>query len=252
MTTNAKQKQKQNRYAIRNSARCLSTSKAWSIRSVVQLPNVPDIKLYNEPILAYRKESNERTQLVVKLQEMSNSCEDVPIVIGDEEIRTKNVRQQVMPHNHSKSIASFYWADQKLIEKAIKVAIDAQKKWDRVPFDERIRIWNRAADLMAGEYRQTLNAATMLGQSKTAIQAEIDSSAELIDFIRMNTAYLKDNLKYQPISEDASVTKNSLRYRGIDGFIAAIAPFNFTAIGGNLAYTPALMVCHDANMLFNC
>lgn len=238
MTTN----KTKSRYAIRNSARCLSTSKAWSTKSVVHFPNIPDVKLYNEPVLDYRKDSHEREQLVVKLQEMSNTCEDVPIVIGDEEIRTNNVRQQVMPHNHSKSIASFYWADQKVIEKAIKVAIDAQKKWDRVPFDERIRIWNRAADMMAGKYRQTLNAATMLGQSKTAIQAEIDSSAELIDFIRMNTAYLKDNLKYQPISEDPSVTKNSMRYRGIDGFIAAVSPFNFTAIGGNLAYTPALMV----------
>lgn len=229
------------RHVIRNSARCLSTSKVWAIKSVVQLPNVPDVKLYNEPILAYRKDSSERKQLAAKVQEMSNTCEDIPIVIGDEEIRTNSVRCQVMPHDHSKNIAAFYYADQKLIEKAIKVAIDAQKKWDRVPFDERIRIWNRAADLMAGEYRQTLNAATMLGQSKTAIQAEIDSSAELIDFIRMNTVYLKDNLKYQPISEDPSVTKNYQRYRGIDGFIAAVSPFNFTAIGGNLAYTPAIM-----------
>lgn len=142
----------------------------------------------------------------------------------------------------------YFTADKPLIQKAIAVSVEAQKKWDRVPFDERIRIWERAADLMAGKYRQELNAATMLGQSKTAIQAEIDSSAELIDFIRMNTVYLKDNLKYQPISEDPSVTKNSLRYRGIDGFIAAVSPFNFTAIGGNLAYTPALMVSFAIEM----
>lgn len=212
------------------------------MRSVVNLPNVPDVKLYNEPVFDYRKGSTERAQLEKKLQELSSTCEDIPIVIGDEEFRTNSVRCQVMPHDHSKNIAAFYYADQPLIEKAIKVAVEAQKKWDRVPFVERIRIWNRAADMMAGEYRQTLNAATMLGQSKTAIQAEIDAAAELIDFIRMNTAYLKDNLKYQPISEDASVTKNSMRYRGIDGFIAAVSPFNFTAIGGNLAYTPALMV----------
>jgi 1-pyrroline-5-carboxylate dehydrogenase len=94
---------------------------------------------------------------------------------------------------------------------------------------------------MAGKYRQDLNAATMLGQSKTAIQAEIDSSAELIDFIRMNAYYLKEAAKYQPISENKKVTKNSMRFRGIDGFVAAVSPFNFTAIGGNLAYTPALM-----------
>lgn len=95
---------------------------------------------------------------------------------------------------------------------------------------------------MAGKYRQKLNAATMLGQSKTTIQAEIDSAAELIDFIRFNAFFLKENAKYQPISEDIKVTKNSVRFRGLDGFIAAIAPFNFTAIGGNLSYTPAMMV----------
>lgn len=193
-------------------------------------------------MLNYRKGSNERTELEKCLKQLSSTSEDIPIVIGSEEYRTNSVRCQVMPHNHSKNIAAFYYADKSLIEKAISVSVDAQKKWDRVPFEERIKIWNRAADLMAGKYRQVLNAATMLGQSKTAIQAEIDSAAELIDFIRMNTVYLKDNLKYQPISEDPKVTKNSLRYRGIDGFIAAISPFNFTAIGGNLAYTPALMV----------
>lgn len=230
------------RYVVKNSARCLSTSNVWSVKSVIEWPNVPELKLYNEPVLEYRKGSAERKQLEKKLQEASSTCEDIPIVIGNEEFRTNSVRCQVMPHDHSKNIAAFYYADQPLIQKAISVAVDAQKKWDRVPFDERIRIWNRAADLMAGEYRQELNAATMLGQSKTAIQAEIDASAELIDFIRMNTVYLKDNLKYQPISENAQVTKNSMRYRGIDGFIAAISPFNFTAIGGNLAYTPALMV----------
>lgn len=94
---------------------------------------------------------------------------------------------------------------------------------------------------MAGKYRQKLNAATMLGQSKTTIQAEIDSAAELIDFIRFNAFFLKENAKYQPISEDVKITKNSVRFRGLDGFIAAIAPFNFTAIGGNLSYTPAMM-----------
>lgn len=229
---------------MKNSARCLSTSNAWSVKSVIELPNVPELKLYNEPVLTYRKGSTERKELEKKLQEVSSTCEDIPIVIGNEEFRTNSVRCQVMPHDHSKNIAAFYYADQSLIQKAISVAVDAQKKWDRVPFAERIRIWNRAADLMAGEYRQELNAATMLGQSKTAIQAEIDASAELIDFIRMNTVYLKDNLKYQPISEEPQVTKNSMRYRGIDGFIAAISPFNFTAIGGNLAYTPALMVCN--------
>lgn len=97
---------------------------------------------------------------------------------------------------------------------------------------------------MAGTYRAKLNASTMLGQSKTIIQAEIDSAAELIDFFRFNAYFLKEATRYQPISENPKVTKNSMRYRGIDGFIAAVSPFNFTAIGGNLSYTPALMVSH--------
>lgn len=94
------------------------------------------------------------------------------------------MKHQVYPHDHAKKLASFYYADKKILQKAINTSIDAQKKWDRTSIEERLRIWDRAADLMAGQYRQTLNAATMLGQAKTAIQAEIDSSAELIDFIR--------------------------------------------------------------------
>lgn len=230
------------RYAVNNSIRCLSTSQIWNAKSILSIPIIPNHKLYNEPMLAYRKGSKERAELEKSLKETANNCEDIPIVIGDEEIRTNNVRCQVMPHDHSKNVAAFYWADESLIRKAIKVAVEAQKKWDRVPFEERIKIWNRASDLMSGKYRQKLNAATMLGQSKTVIQAEIDSAAELVDFIRMNTVWLADMLKYEPISENPNVTRNSLRHRGIDGFVAAISPFNFTAIGGNLAYTPALMV----------
>lgn len=216
---------------------------ARGIQSVLPVVNAPEVPLVNEPLLDYLKGSKERAELEKQLQHVSNTCEDIPIVIGDEEIRTNSVRCQVMPHNHFKNIAAYYYADQKLIQKAIKTAVEAQKKWDRTSVEERIRIWNRAADLMAGQYRQELNAATMLGQAKTAIQAEIDAAAELIDFIRMNTYFFKENLKYQPISENVKVTKNSMRYRGIDGFIAAVSPFNFTAIGGNLAYTPALLVC---------
>ncbi|EAA09247.4 delta-1-pyrroline-5-carboxylate dehydrogenase, mitochondrial [Anopheles arabiensis] len=209
--------------------------------SVVHAPKLAEFPLENEPILGYRKGSKERKELESALKKAASKMEDVPIVIGSEEIRSKEVRHQVMPHNHKHKLAQFYYADQKLLQKAIKTATETQVKWDRTPLDERIRIWQKAADLMAGPYRQELNAATMLGQAKTVIQAEIDSAAELIDFIRMNTYYLKEAAKYQPISEDAKVTKNSMRFRGIDGFIAAVSPFNFTAIGGNLAYTPALM-----------
>jgi 1-pyrroline-5-carboxylate dehydrogenase len=192
--------------------------------------------------LGYRKGSKERKELIEALKQAKSTVVDVPIVIAGEEIRTNDVRYQTMPHDHQHKIAKFYYADTKLVEKAIGKSVEVQKKWDRTSLKERLDIWERAACLMAGKYRQKLNAATMLGQSKTTIQAEIDAAAELIDFIRFNNFFLKENAKFQPISEDPKVTKNSVRFRGLDGFIAAIAPFNFTAIGGNLSYTPALMV----------
>lgn len=147
------------------------------------------------------------------------------------------------PHNHKEKIAKYYWATPDLVKKAINVAVKAQREWEKQPIEKRLEMWLRIADLMATKYRQQLNAATMLGQSKTVIQAEIDSSAELIDFFKMHAYFVKEGLKYQPISPDQQ-TRNSIRYRGMDGFIAAVSPFNFTAIGGNLSYTPALMVCN--------
>lgn len=212
-----------------------------NLGSMVPDFNLPEFTVVNEPVLEYRKGSAERAKLEAALKETASKVEDVPIMIGDQEIRTSDIRYQVMPHDHKKKIAKFYYADSKTIQKAIDSAVATQKKWDKTTLADRLKIWEKAADLMAGPYRQTLNAATMLGQAKTVIQAEIDAAAELIDFIRLNAYYLKENVKYQPISENKSITKNSLRNRGIDGFIAAVSPFNFTAIGGNLAYTPAMM-----------
>lgn len=211
------------------------------ISSVVPKSCLDDFSVQNEPVLQYCKDSKERNLLHEALVKATDNCQDIPIVIAGKEYRTKNEQIQTMPHNHKAGIAKFYYADEKLLQKAIKESTEMQKKWDKTTLKERIAIWHKAADLMAGPYRQELNAATMLGQSKSVIQAEIDASAELIDFIRMNAYYLKENAKYQPISEDLKVTRNSMRFRGIDGFIAAVSPFNFTAIGGNLAYTPALM-----------
>ncbi|XP_034482091.1 delta-1-pyrroline-5-carboxylate dehydrogenase, mitochondrial [Drosophila innubila] len=219
--------------AVKSCVRCLG--------SVVPDPNLKDFDVVNEPILTYRKNSEERKALQKALKATASKCEEVPIVIGGKEYKTDQVMHQVMPHDHQHKLAKFYYADKKLLEKAIKTAVEAQPKWDRVPFSERLKMWECAADLMAGKYRQELNSATMLGQAKTAIQAEIDSAAELIDFLRIHAYFLKECVKYQPISEDIKVTKNSMRYRGFDGFIAAVSPFNFTAIGGNLAYTPAMM-----------
>ncbi|XP_075163632.1 delta-1-Pyrroline-5-carboxylate dehydrogenase 1 [Haematobia irritans] len=216
-------------------------TKSRYISSVVPSTNLNDFQTQNEPVFEYKKGSPERKALEEALKRTAAKCEEVPIVIGGKEIRTDQVVHQVMPHNHQHKLAKFYYADKKTIQNAIKTAVETQPKWDRVPLSERLKIWDKAADLMAGKYRQDLNAATMLGQAKTIVQAEIDSAAELIDFIRLNSFFLKECAKYQPISENVKVTKNSMRYRGIDGFIAAVSPFNFTAIGGNLAYTPALM-----------
>jgi len=219
--------------SLQRSVRCIA--------SVVPETKVTDFNAKNEPVLGYLKGSKERAELEDALKKVASETRDVPIMIGDQEIRSSEVRYQPMPHDHSKKVAKFYYADKNIVQKAIDNAVESQKKWDRVPVTERLNIWEKAASLMSGKYRAELNAATMLGQSKTVIQAEIDSAAELIDFFRFNAFFYKEGLKYQPISENPSVTKNSMRYRGMDGFIAAVSPFNFTAIGGNLAYTPALI-----------
>ncbi|CAG9814570.1 unnamed protein product [Phaedon cochleariae] len=161
---------------IRSGVRCLG--------SVVPELKISDFDVKNEPVYNYLKGSKERVDLEKALNETAAKTEDVPIVIGDKEYRTKDVRYQVMPHNHKKKLAKFYYADKDLVNKAIQTACEAQQKWDRVPIPERLRIWETAASLMAKEYRAKLNAATMLGQAKTIIQAEIDSAAELVDFFR--------------------------------------------------------------------
>lgn len=159
-------------------------TKSRSIGSVVPDTKLSDFKVENEPILSYKKGSAERKSLEDALKRTASTCEEIPIVIGGKEIRSNKVVHQVMPHNHGHKLAKFYYADENIIKSAIKTAVETQPKWDRTSLSERLKIWEKAADLMAGQYRQELNAATMLGQSKTAIQAEIDSAAELIDFIR--------------------------------------------------------------------
>ncbi|CAH0381079.1 unnamed protein product [Bemisia tabaci] len=211
--------------------------------SVLPEAGISDFGVKNEPVLGYLPGSKERSEIEAALKKVGSTTEEVPIIIGGEEFKTKHVVHQPMPHNHQKKIAKFYYATPDLVQKAIDTAVAAQPKWDAVPLSQRLKIWEKAADLMATKYRAELNATTMLGQAKTVIQAEIDSAAELIDFIRFNAFFAKEATKYQPISEEPKVTLNSQRYRGLDGFVAAVSPFNFTAIGGNLSYTPALMGC---------
>ncbi|XP_037075069.1 delta-1-pyrroline-5-carboxylate dehydrogenase, mitochondrial-like [Pollicipes pollicipes] len=218
-----------------------SSRGARCITSVVQDPGIPDFDVKNEPLLGYLAGSQELQQLEAALQKHGSAVADVPIVIGDEEIRTDLVRYQPRPHDHKNPVAKFYHATPEVVQKAIDNSLSVRETWEKVPLAEKIAIFHRAADLMATKYRMDLNATTMLGQSKTIIQAEIDAAAELVDFLRFNAFFAKELCKWQPISEDRSVTKNSMRMRGLEGFVAAVSPFNFTAIGGNLASAPALM-----------
>merc|ERR1711981_939111 len=216
---------------------------ARSIASVVSKADiqVSDFGVQNEPILGYLPGSAERAALEASLQKYKDTTEDVPIIIGGKEYRTDDVRYQVMPHNHQKKIAKFYYATPELVTKAIQTSLEAKKEWGKVPLDDRMKLFLKVADDMADEYRADLNATTMLGQAKTVIQAEIDAACEMIDFFRFNSYFGKELLKYQPISEDPGTTLNLMRYRSLEGFIASVSPFNFTAIAGNLAYTPAIM-----------
>lgn len=198
-----------------------------------------EFEVKNEPVRAYAKGSKEREELDEEIQKLSNTETCIPIVIGDQEITTRDYGYQLVPHCHSHKLAKYYKADSKTIQRAICAALDKQVEWDRMPVSDRIDIFLKAADLLAGKYRTQLVAATMLGQSKTPYEAEIDAGCELPDFMRFHAYFLNDILKYRPISIEG-VTRNSNRLRGLDGFVAAISPFNFTAIAGNLAYTPAL------------
>lgn len=195
----------------------------------------------NEPVLEYKKGSKELEALQKQLAATLAILEDIPIVIGDQELKGQSETVQKIPHEHCKALCSFSYASEEQLRQAIDVAVAAQVKWDEVPFKDRAAIYMKAADLMAGKYRAELVATTMLGQSKTIYQAEIDAAAELCDFLRMHAFYAQEASRWKPISTNPKVTKNSMRYRGIDGFVAAVSPFNFTAIGGNLAYTPVLM-----------
>ncbi|XP_053209405.1 delta-1-pyrroline-5-carboxylate dehydrogenase, mitochondrial-like [Panonychus citri] len=202
---------------------------------------IEDFTISNEPLLSYLSNSKERKALQESLAKLSTTCYNVPIVINGQEFTSDHVKSQVMPFDHSKSLAKYYWATPELLNKAIETSLERREKWEQVPLKEKIHIFLRAADLVATKYRYDLLAATMLGQGKTVFQAEIDAAGEFADFLRFNAFFAKEMIKYQPISENPSVLKNSFRYRGIEGFIAAISPFNFTAIGGNLASAPTLM-----------
>ncbi|EYB91785.1 hypothetical protein Y032_0202g1788 [Ancylostoma ceylanicum] len=193
----------------------------------------------NEPVLEYRKGSKERVDLEKELDALSKNPTVVPVRIGTKNITGKLDRKQVMPSDHQTVIAKYTFATADDIREAIEVGLEARIPWEKKSLRERADILLHAADLAGGKYRMKLNAATMLGQGKSIVQAEIDSACELIDFFRFNSKFALDLEKYEPIS--TKISTNKLIYRGMEGFVAAVAPFNFTAIGGNLASAPALM-----------
>jgi 1-pyrroline-5-carboxylate dehydrogenase len=193
----------------------------------------------NEPVREYAPGSPERAELKAKLGELESQRMDLPLVIGGEEIRTGETTEVVMPHRTSHVLADMHQGGPAEVDKAIKAAGEAWHDWSRTPWEERAAVLLRAAELLAGPWRMTLNAATMLGQSKTAHQAEIDAACELIDFWRFNPTFMTRIYEEQPISSPGQW--NRMEYRPLEGFVFAVTPFNFTAIGGNLPASAALM-----------
>jgi 1-pyrroline-5-carboxylate dehydrogenase len=192
----------------------------------------------NEPVLSYAPKSPERAALKAALDGMAKERPDVPHVVGGEELRDGAAFDVRAPHDHALLLATAHDGGHAVTERAIAAALAAAPAWASASFEERARVFQRAADLLAGPWRQTLNAATMLGQSKTAFQAEIDAACELIDFLRFNVAFAS-RLAEQPLSAPGML--NMLELRPLEGFVLAVTPFNFTAIAGNLPSACALM-----------
>jgi 1-pyrroline-5-carboxylate dehydrogenase len=207
------------------------------IAAVNAVRRVP--RAVNEPIKSYAPKSPERAELKARLDAMSKEVVDIPIIIGGKEIRTGKTAKTVMPFNHRHVLAEYHMAEPCHVTQAMTAALAARREWSSWPWEDRAAVLLRAAELLSTSWRATLNAATMLGQAKTAFQAEIDSACELIDFMRFNCQYAQELYSEQP--ESSVGVWNQLEYRALEGFVYAVSPFNFTAIGGNLPSSVALM-----------
>ncbi|HZU52481.1 MAG TPA: L-glutamate gamma-semialdehyde dehydrogenase [Holophagaceae bacterium] len=192
----------------------------------------------NEPVKGYAPGSPERASLQAMVKVLSDQKIDIPCVINGLEVHTGKLGQAVMPHAHRHVLADFHQGGEAEVKQAIHAAMHARKEWSSLPWEARVAVFLKAADLLAGPYRDALNAATMLGQSKTCHQAEIDSAAELIDFFRFNAHYYEQLMREQP--QSAPGMWNRMEHRGLEGFVFAVTPFNFTSIAGNLPTAPAL------------
>lgn len=199
--------------------------------------NVP--KAVNEPVKSYAPNSPERAAVSAAYSAMWNSKIDVPLYIGNEEIRTGNTRNMTAPHDHNHVVGTYHLAEKTHVEKAIANALESRTKWAAMAWEQRAAIFLKAAELIAGPYRAKINAATMIAQSKTIHQAEIDAACELIDFLRFNVEFMTQIYADQPTSN--SDMWNRVEYRPLEGFIYAITPFNFTAIAANLPASAAMM-----------
>ena len=194
---------------------------------------------HNEPINDFAPGSPERSRLQLRLEQMRNERIEIPLVIGGKDVTTGELRQAVMPHDKEHVLADVHQGNAEHVHAAIEAGAKAWEDWSRWPWEERAGVFLRAAELLAGPWRDTLNAATMLGQSKTAHQAEIDAACEAIDFFRFNVEFMTRVYAEQPISSQG--IWNRMEYRPLEGFVFAVSPFNFTAIGANLTSSPALM-----------
>jgi 1-pyrroline-5-carboxylate dehydrogenase len=193
----------------------------------------------NEPILNYAPGSKERAELKAALVDARSKQIDVPMYIGSEEVRTGKTSRMAPPHDHQHTLGHFHLGDASHVKASIDAALAAKANWENLPWEHRAAIFLKAADLIAGPYRAKLNAATMLGQSKNAFQAEIDSACEIIDFLRFNVAFMSQIYNDQP--QSGKGMWNRLEYRPLEGFVFALTPFNFTAIAGNLPTSAAMM-----------
>ncbi len=193
----------------------------------------------NEPVKSYALGSPERKAVLEAYDTYFNSKTDVPMYINGKDVTTGNTRTMSPPHDHKHIVGTYHLAEKKHVDEAIATALEARKKWSLMPWEQRAGIFLKAAELVAGPYRAKINAATMIAQSKTVHQAEIDSACELVDFLRFNVQYMTDIYHDQP--ESTSDAWNRLEYRPLEGFTYAVTPFNFTAIAGNLPACMALM-----------
>ncbi len=193
----------------------------------------------NEPVKSYAPNSPEKAAVLAAYKKMWNETIDVPMYIGSEQVRTGTTQTMSAPHDHQHIVGTYHVAEKKHIESAIAAALEARKTWSQMPWEHRAAIFLKAAELIAGPYRARINAATMIAQSKTIFQAEIDASCELIDFLRYNVEFMTQIYNDQPKS--ISDVWNKVEYRPLEGFIYAITPFNFTAIAANLPASAALM-----------